>query len=449
MTRSVSRRAFLGTAGAGALAAATISSASLVAAEDVAAAAVPSAIVPFHGAHQAGIVTPAQDRLLFASFDVLTDDRAELVTLLQEWTRAARRMTTGRPVGTDNADQDAPPDDTGEADDLGAAALTVTFGFGASLFDRQGDPFRIAARKPAALVAMPTFAGDEIDPARSDGDLAVQACADDPQVCFHAIRNLTRIGRGVVALRWSQSGFGRTSSTDSAQTTPRNLMGFKDGTNNVVAEDTKALQQHVWVPDSDDPAWMRGGSYLVTRRIRMLLEVWDRSTLADQELTIGRVKGSGAPLGATKEHDSVNLAAKVDGEFVIPADGHIRLAAPDTNQGIRLLRRGYSFTDGIDPVTNQLDAGLFFIAYQRDPRGVHPRAGEPAHRRAATSTSATTARRCSRSRPGSTPVASSAEPCSSRGGGKARSQRSHGLLVAFSEGHLRAWGHARTAFRAT
>jgi deferrochelatase/peroxidase EfeB len=327
-----------------------------------------SRVVPFHGVHQAGIVTPAQARLLFASFDVLTDDREELVGLLQEWTRAARRMTAGRPVGTDNSDQDAPPDDTGEADDLGPSSLTVTFGLGASLFDRPGDPFGIAARKPAALVPMPTFAGDELDAARSDGDLAVQACADDPTVCFHAIRNLTRIGRGLVALRWAQSGFGRTSSTDVAQETPRNLMGFKDGTNNLVAEDTEKLQQHVWVPSADDPTWMRGGSYLVTRRIRMLLEVWDRSTLADQELTIGRVKGSGAPLGATREHDTVNLTAKVDGEPVIPLDGHIRLAAPGQNDGVRLLRRGYSFTDGIDPVTNQLDAGLFFVAYQRDPR---------------------------------------------------------------------------------
>jgi deferrochelatase/peroxidase EfeB len=364
VTRSVSRRAFLGTAGAGALA---VSAASL-AAVDAGAVAATHAAVPFHGRHQAGIVTPAQDRLLFASFDVITDDRDDLVGMLQQWTRASRRMTAGRPVGTDNTDQDAPPDDTGEADDLGAAALTVTFGFGASLFDREGDPFRIATRKPSALVPMPVFAGDEIDPARSDGDLAVQACADDPQVCFHAIRNLTRIGRGIVALRWSQAGFGRTSSTDSAQTTPRNLMGFKDGTNNLVAEDTARLEQHVWVADTDDPAWMRGGSYLVTRRIRMLLEVWDRSTLADQEQTIGRVKGNGAPLGATREHDPVNLSAKVDGEPVIPADGHIRLAAPEENHGIRLLRRGYSFTDGIDPVTNQLDAGLFFIAYQRDPR---------------------------------------------------------------------------------
>jgi deferrochelatase/peroxidase EfeB len=367
VTGGLSRRQFLGGAAA-------VATASLVAAEGTSAAATNSGapqsalVVPFHGAHQAGIVTPAQARLLFASFDVLTDDRQELVELLQEWSRAARTMTAGRPVGLHNADQDAPPDDTGEADDLGPSSLTVTFGFGASLFDRPGDPFRIAARKPAALVAMPPFAGDELDPARSDGDLGVQACADDPTVCFHAIRNLTRIGRGIVALRWSQSGFGRTASTDAAQTTPRNLMGFKDGTNNIVAEDTSGVARHVWVGAGDDPAWMRGGSYLVTRRIRMLLEVWDRSTLADQELTIGRVKSTGAPLGAAEEHDPVDLRAKRSGEPVIPVDAHIRLAAPVENGGTRLLRRGYSFTDGIDPVTNQLDAGLFFIAYQRDPR---------------------------------------------------------------------------------
>jgi deferrochelatase/peroxidase EfeB len=363
----MNRRQFLGTAAAASIA-------SLVTTEGTSVAATRSAapqgsvVVPFHGRHQAGIVTPAQSRLLFASFDVLTKDRRELIGVLQEWTRAARRMSEGRPVGTDNTDQDAPPDDTGEADGLGPAALTVTFGLGPSLFDTPGDPFGIAARKPAALVAMPAFAGDELDPARSDGDLAVQACAEDPTVCFHAIRNLTRIGRGVVALRWSQSGFGRTSSTDAAQTTPRNLMGFKDGTNNLVAEDTAALHRHVWVGASDDPAWMRGGSYLVTRRIRMLLEVWDRSTLADQEATIGRVKGNGAPLTGTKEHDVVDLGARRAGEPVIPSGAHIRLAAPAENDGTRLLRRGYSFTDGLDPVTNQLDAGLFFMAYQRDPR---------------------------------------------------------------------------------
>jgi deferrochelatase/peroxidase EfeB len=313
-------------------------------------------------------VTPVQDRLLFASFDVVTDDRDDLVRVLQTWTRASRRMTAGQMIGSDNDDQDAPPDDTGEALGLGPQSLTLTFGFGASLFDRPGDPFRIAARKPAALAPMPVFARDEIRPDISEGDLAIQSCADDPTVAFHAIRDLARIGRGVVALRWSQQGFGRTSVTDAKQVTPRNLMGFKDGTNNVVVEDTAALQEHVWVGPKDDPAWMRGGSYLVTRRIRMMLEIWDRSTLADQELTIGRNKREGAPLGAKQEHDTVDFAAKKAGIPVVPADAHIRLAAPSQNNGIRLLRRGFSFTDGIDPVTNQLDAGLFFITYQRDPR---------------------------------------------------------------------------------
>ncbi len=367
----MSRRAFLGTAGAGALATTVALGTDALAGPPAAGASVPrglDAAVPFEGVHQAGIVTPVQDRLLFASFDVISDDRDDLVRVLEDWTRASRKMTLGQLIGTDNDNQDAPPDDTGEADGLGPESLTLTFGFGASLFDRPGDQFGIADRKPAALVPMPLFARDEIRPDISEGDLAIQSCANDPTVAFHAIRDLARIGRGVVALRWSQQGFGRTSVTDDKQTTPRNLMGFKDGTNNVVVEDTGALEDHVWVGPKDDPEWMRNGSYLVTRRIRMMLEIWDRSTLADQELTIGRNKQEGAPLGGAKEHDIVNLTAKQSGELVIPTDAHIRLAAPSENKGVRLLRRGFSFTDGIDPVTNQLDAGLFFIAYQRDPR---------------------------------------------------------------------------------
>jgi deferrochelatase/peroxidase EfeB len=374
--KPVSRRSFLGTAGAAGTATiaslvAADSMASLVVEEGSAAAATRSAVdgeVPFEGAHQAGIVTPVQDRLLFASFDVITDDRDDLVQMLENWTAASRRMVKGQLIGRDNDNPDAPPDDTGEADGLGPASLTLTFGFGASLFDRSGDPFGIATRKPAALAPMPVFARDEIRPDISEGDIAVQSCANDPTVAFHAVRDLARIGRGVVALRWSQQGFGRTSVTDSKQTTPRNLMGFKDGTNNIVVDDTGALDDHVWVGPKDDPAWMRNGSYLVTRRIRMMLEIWDRSALSDQELTIGRNKQEGAPLGSAKEHDTVNLAAKSDGQPVIPVDAHVRLAAPSENHGVRLLRRGFSFTDGIDPVTNQLDAGLFFIAYQRDPR---------------------------------------------------------------------------------
>ena len=170
-------------------------------------------------------------------------------------------------------------------------------------------------------------------------------------------------------MRWSQLGFGRTSSTSRAQDTPRNLMGFKDGTNNIKLEDTDALDRHVWVGSSDEPAWMRGGTYLVARRIRMLIEVWDRTTLHDQEQTIGRTKLTGAPLGATHEFDEVDLTALHDDRTpVMPIDAHIRLASPIVNDDTRILRRGYSFTDGMDERLGQLDAGLFFISFQRDPR---------------------------------------------------------------------------------
>ncbi len=167
-------------------------------------------------------------------------------------------------------------------------------------------------------------------------------------------------------MKWAQLGFGRTSTTTRAQDTPRNLMGFKDGTNNIRAEDSAELEQFVWVGD-EGPDWLRGGSYLVARRIRMLIEVWDRATLVDQEETIGRRKTTGAPLGGSDEFDAPDLRAARDGEPVIPSDAHIRLTAPQKLGGTKILRRGYSFTDGFDEVTGQLDAGLFFICFQRDP----------------------------------------------------------------------------------
>jgi deferrochelatase/peroxidase EfeB len=364
----LSRRGFL--AATGALGAAAAAAPNVLAAPAAAAGLdAQHQVVPFHGRHQAGIATPVQDRLLFAAYDVKSDDRDELIGLLREWTRAAARMSAGRPVGGDNDDVSTPQDDTGETLGLKPARLTLTFGFGPSLFEREGQPrFGLAGRRPVPLIELPEFSSDVIDPARSDGDLAVQACADDPQVAFHAIRNLSRIGRGVVSVRWSQLGFGRTSTTSPDGATPRNLMGFKDGTNNIKSDQAGLLNSDVWVGHRDEPAWMVGGSYMVVRRIRMLLEVWDRSTLDDQQQTIGRVKGSGAPLGRRAEHDAVDLHARSGGEPVIPADAHIRLAAPASNDGARMLRRGFSFTDGIDPVRNQFDAGLFFIAFQRDPR---------------------------------------------------------------------------------
>lgn len=325
-----------------------------------------STVVPFDGEHQAGIVTPAQDRLAFAAFDLTTSERTDLADLLATWTDAARRMTAGLPIGDVAGAPLAPPVDTGEAFGLAPARLTITVGFGPTLFDRR---FGLAARRPDALSELPAFPGDALEAGRCGGDIGVQACADDPQVAFHAVRNLARLARGVAVVRWFQLGFGRTASTSSAQATPRNLMGFKDGTNNIVAEDAEAIGRFVWVGDDTDQTWMRGGSYLVIRRIRMRIESWDRTSLGEQERVIGRHKTTGAPIGAVGEHEPVPLASTgPDGTPVIAADAHVRLAAPDSNAGQRILRRGYSFTDGIDPRTGELDAGLFFVCYQRDPR---------------------------------------------------------------------------------
>ncbi len=326
--------------------------------------------VPFHGQYQAGIVTPQQDRLFFASFDLTTTSRDDVRSLFKAWTDASSRMCNGELASGQVVSNMAPPVDTGEAMGLSAARLTLTFGFGPTFFTKDGhDRFGFASKRPAALVDIPPFSGDVIDPDKSDGDICVQACADDPQVAFHAVRNLARIARGTAVMRWSQLGFGRTATTSRKQDTPRNLMGNKDGTNNLKLQDASLLRDQLWVPSSDGPDWMVDGSYVVTRRIRMLIESWDRASLDDQEQTIGRYKASGAPLGETKEHDAVPLDRNgPDGKPVIPEDAHIRLAAPATNDNKHLLRRGYSFTDGTDPRSGQLDAGLFFIAFQRDPR---------------------------------------------------------------------------------
>ncbi|WDF33350.1 iron uptake transporter deferrochelatase/peroxidase subunit [Arthrobacter agilis] len=327
---------------------------------------------PFYGEHQAGIITPAQDRLHFAVFDVDDISRAELIGLLEDWTAAAARMSQGGSAGAfapDAGPYEAPPEDTGEAMDLGPSGLTITFGFGPTLFTASDgtDRFGIAARRPRALTALPKFSGDMLEDRISGGDLCIQACADDPQVAVHAIRNLSRIAFGRASLRYSQLGFGRTSSTSTAQVTPRNLFGFKDGTANLKAEDPAVIEEHVWVAEGDDQAWMAGGSYLVSRKVRMNVEPWDRTRLSEQERSIGRTKGAGAPLSGGDEFTAPDFGMRGSGgRPIIEEHSHVRLAHPETNGGARMLRRGYNFVDGNDDL-GRLDAGLFFICFQRDP----------------------------------------------------------------------------------
>jgi len=332
-------------------------------------------LLPFHGAHQNGIATPMQAHTYFAAFDVVTEKRADLVALLRAWTEAAAKITQGLSLDAAAPDPDAPPADSGDVAGLPPSRLTLTFGFGPGLFSKDGlDRFGLAHARPAAFVDLPRFVGDQLVPERTGGDLSVQACGDDQQACMHAVRQLMRLAYGAATVRWVQSGF---LPGYDPKVTPRNLMGFKDGSFNVDVTDEAAMDKHVWVGD-EGGAWMRGGSYVVARPIRIALEHWDRMKLAFQEQTVGRTKASGAPIGGKDEFAPMDLnATDKDGNPVIAENAHVRLAAPQTNDGASILRRGYSYDNGVSMVAErwppwrhalELDAGLLFLCYQRDPR---------------------------------------------------------------------------------
>jgi len=394
-----SRRGFLtGAAGLAAAAGAGFSANANGAMTNATASAVPEKqpTEPFWGSHQAGIVTPAQSYTYFAAFDLVADRRDEVARLLQGWTSAAARMCSGetaQPLGDglklaaagsaqakgegsyELPDPSTMAADTGEALGLPPARLTVTFGFGAGLFGKDGrDRYGLSSKRPDALVDLPKFVGDQLVEGHTGGDLSVQACADNPQVAFHAIRQLARLAENVAQIRWIQTGF---IPSYGGQETPRNLMGFKDGTNNPAIDDLKAMEKLVWVGE-EGPNWMLGGSYMVVRRIRIALEHWDRMKVAFQEETVGRQKYSGAPLGKETEFETLNLdATDKDGNPVIAENAHVRLAAAVSNDGARILRRPYSYNDGLNFTAErwppwrqglEYDAGLFFICYQRDPR---------------------------------------------------------------------------------
>jgi len=367
-----SRRSLLAGAG-GLLASAGVGASARAASQEVAVDA--AAREMFFGEHQGGIATSQQANSYFVAFDLVAKTRDEVTTMLRLWTDAAARMTAGETASPLGQDLSTEGPDGASALGLSPARLTLTFGFGAGLFMKDGvDRYRLAAKRPEALVDLPKFNGDQLQPARTGGDISVQACADDPQVTFHAVRELDRLSYGAAQIRWAQSGFlPRTPPGE----TPRNLMGFKDGTNNPRISDPATMNKIIWV-GAEGPDWMRGGSYVVFRRIRIALEHWDRMKVAFQEETVGRKKYSGAPLGAEGEFDPVDLD-RTDAEDnpVIAENAHIRLAAAAQNGGARILRRGYSYNDGVNFTTErwppwrqgmEYDAGLFFVCYQRDPR---------------------------------------------------------------------------------
>lgn len=331
-------------------------------------------VEPFYGPHQGGIITPQQSHTYVASLDLVTDQRSELIDLLRSWTEASARMARG-----DTA-KPLPPGDAGTAPDsgdalgLGPAGLTMTFGFGPGMFTLSGkDRYGLAGRRPQALVDLPRFNGEQLLAQKTGGDILIQACANDPQVAFHAVRQLVRMSYGAAQMRWGQAGF---LSGPRGQT-PRNLMGFKDGTNNPSAAKPDLMNRFVWAKGADAP-WMHGGTYTVVRRIRITIEHWDQMKVGFQEQVFGREKYSGAPLGKKHEFDALDLGAvDKDGNPLIPENAHARLSNDSTNNGAQILRRGYSYNDSTDfyierwPPWRQeteYDAGLIFIAHQSDPR---------------------------------------------------------------------------------
>lgn len=306
--------------------------------------------VPFYGAHQAGITTPAQKHIYFLVVDLATDDVRKVQVIFQKWTGYAANLTQGKNTRAYSTNGYIPPTDTGEADDLNAHNLTLTFGVSPSFFEKLG----IVHLKPKHLQNLPHFARDQLQEQYVGGDICIQACADDPQVAFHAVRNLVRAARGEITMKWSQAGF----NSFEGQNTPRNLFAFKDGTANFSGEE---LDKVVW---SNEGYGFEGGSYLVARRIKMFLETWDRTSLNEQENTFGRHRPTGAPMGKTHELDKVDLEARdAKGEKVIPETSHVHLAH---KTGLNILRRSYSYASGID-AHGQFDSGLLFISFQHHP----------------------------------------------------------------------------------
>lgn len=301
--------------------------------------------ISFYGKHQAGITTPMQKNIYFVVLDLRTTDKNELIQLFKEWTDYNQKLVNGELVKKDGSNALLPPSDTGETVGLNPYRLTLTFGVSASFLTKLG----LEKKRPKLFRDLPAFPKEQLREQYTGGDIVIQACADDEQVAFHAVRNLIRKGRNKVTMKWSQSGF---AAIGDRMETPRNLFGFKDGTANVTTE--KDFDKVVWA-DSQD--WMKNGSYMAVRRIIMHLETWDRTNLQEQENTFGRYKESGAPFGKQNEFDEVDLS-------LLPVDSHVRLAK---EVDLPILRRSYSYSDGIDPKTGQFDAGLLFIAFQKDP----------------------------------------------------------------------------------
>ena len=319
---------------------------------------------PFYGPRQAGVVTPQPAAALFASFDVLAEDRAGVEKLFRTLTRRIAVLTHREPAPAPTLDPKLPPADSGLlGPQIYPDNLTMTVAVGASLFDGR---FGLAASKPRHLITMEQFPNDALDRKLCHGDLMLQICSNTSETNIHALRDVIKNLPDLLALRWKLDGFLPPHTIKRAgKDTVRNLLGFKDGTANLAVSDGALMERTVWVqPGSGEPAWTAGGSYQVVRVIRNLVERWDRTPLAEQQRIIGRNKMSGAPLGMNNEHDVPPYASNPQDES-IARDAHIRLANPrnKASETSLILRRGYNFSRGLSPA-GQLDMGLMFVCFQ-------------------------------------------------------------------------------------
>ncbi|GGQ74845.1 iron uptake transporter deferrochelatase/peroxidase subunit [Streptomyces asoensis] len=355
----LTRRRLLGTAGATGLALGAAGGA-------VGYAAAPSQASPlssigadevmFHVKHQPGITQGLQARGHLVAFDLAAGaGRKEAAALLRRWSGTARRLMAGETAATG---------DTGVALDAGPSSLTVTFGFGNSFFARTG----LEKQRPVALDPLPDFSSDHLDRTRSNGDLWVQIGANDALVAFHALRAIQKDAGGAAKVRWQMNGFNRTPGATAHPMTARNLMGQMDGTRNPKPAEPD-FDRRIFVPadSAKDPAWMVNGSYAVVRRIRMLLDDWEKLSVTAQEQVIGRRKSDGAALSGGTETTDMDLEkTDANGDLVVPINAHARISRPDQNGGAAMLRRPFSYHDGI-AADGTVDAGLLFVCWQADP----------------------------------------------------------------------------------
>jgi len=358
----IGRRSFLRGTALGAAATAALGTGAFGAARAIAGPGAAGRRIEFHGARQAGIVTPEQDAATFVSFNATAANRGELAELFATLTDRVRFLTTGGSP-PDVSVAAGPPDSETLGPVVPTDGLTVTVGVGSSLFDGR---YGLAARKPAKLTPMPVFANDHLDGSTElHGDISLQICADSRDTVMHALRDITKATRAGMQMNWKADGFRAAPRPSGA---PRNHLGFKDGIANPSVSDATMMNELVWTHGgvNGEPSWVEGGSYQVVRIIRMLVEFWDRVSLHEQETMIGRRRDSGAPLNLAAETDTPVYDNDPNG-IGIPLTAHIRVAnprTPDTTHQ-QILRRGYNYDRGVD-VNGNLDVGLIFCCYQQD-----------------------------------------------------------------------------------